>query len=91
LDNKSTDKEIAEEVKAQFGTNKGTEGLIIKDINDHATKFATKLIAFKLLRKCIKEEVPTRVIAIGAQCAKGVVFSWAPYLLNQFLIDCRDA
>jgi hypothetical protein len=26
-----------------------------------------------------------------AQCTKGVMFSWAPYLLNQFLIDCRDA
>jgi hypothetical protein len=26
-----------------------------------------------------------------AQCAKGVNFSWVPYLLNQFFIDCRDA
>jgi hypothetical protein len=61
LDNKSRDKEIAEEVKAQFGTNRGTRGLIIKDINDHATKFSTKLMACKLLRKCRKEESPTEL------------------------------
>jgi hypothetical protein len=48
-------------------------------------------MACKLLRKCRKEEAPTGVITIVAQCAKGVVFSWAPYLLNQFLIDYRDA
>jgi hypothetical protein len=44
----------------------------------------------KLLRKCRKEEAPSGVIAIAAQCTKVVVFNWAPYLLNQFLIDCRD-
>jgi hypothetical protein len=48
-------------------------------------------MACKLLRKCRKEEAPTGVIAVVVQCAKGVVLSWAPYLLNQFLIDCRDA
>jgi hypothetical protein len=66
LDNKSRDKEIAEEVKAQFRTNRGTQGLIIKDINDHVTKFSTKSMACKLMRKCRKEEAPTRVIAIAA-------------------------
>jgi hypothetical protein len=48
-------------------------------------------MACKLLRKCRKEEAPTGVIEIVVQCTKGVVFSWAPYLLNQFLVDCRDA
>jgi hypothetical protein len=91
LDNKARDKEIAEEVKAQFRTNRGTRGIIIKDINDPATKFSTNLMACKLLRKCRKEEAPTGVIEVVVQCAKGVVLSWAPYLLNQFLIDCRDA
>jgi hypothetical protein len=39
LENKERDKEIAEEVKAQFGTNRGTRGIIIKDINDPVTSF----------------------------------------------------
>jgi hypothetical protein len=34
LDNKARDKEIAEEVKAQFEINRGTKGIIIKDINE---------------------------------------------------------
>jgi hypothetical protein len=51
LDNKNIDKEILEDVKAQFRTNKGTRGLIIKDINDQGTIFSTKLMAFKLLIK----------------------------------------
>jgi hypothetical protein len=55
------------------------------------TRFTSKLMACKLLRKCRREEVPTGIIAVVAQCTKGVMFSWAPYLLNQFLIDCRDA
>jgi hypothetical protein len=78
-------------VKAQFRTNRGTRGIIIKDINDHAIKFSTKSMACKILRKCINEESPSGVITIISQCTKGVVFSWAPYLLNHFLIDCRDA
>jgi hypothetical protein len=91
LENKARDKEIAEEVKAQFGTNRGNRGIVIKDINDPAMRFSMKLMACKLLRKCRKEEAPTGVIAAVVQCTKGIVFSWAPYLLNQFLIDCRDA
>jgi hypothetical protein len=91
LDNKAREKEIVELVKAQFGTSRGNRGIVLKDINDNATRFTNKLMACKLLRKCRKEEAPTGVIAVVAQCTKGVMFSWAPYLLNQFLVDCRDA
>jgi hypothetical protein len=31
------------------------------------------------------------VVAAVAQCEKGIVLSWAPYFLNIFLEDCRDA
>jgi hypothetical protein len=47
-------------------------------------------MACKLLRKCRKEEALAGVIAVAVQCTKGVMFSWAPYLLN-FLIDYMDA
>jgi len=51
LDNKARDKEIVEEVKTKFRINRGTQGIIIKDINDHTTKFSIKLMACELLRK----------------------------------------
>jgi len=45
LENKERDKEIAEEVKAQFGINRGTTGIIIKDINDPMMNFSTNPMA----------------------------------------------
>jgi hypothetical protein len=75
LENKSREKEIAEIMKVQFRTNIGVWGIVIKDINDVATRFASKPMASKLLRKCREEEAPTRVIAVVAQCIKGVMFS----------------
>jgi hypothetical protein len=75
LENKTRDKEIAEEVKAQFGTDRGKRGIVIKDINNPVTRFSTNFMACKLLRKCRKQEAPTRVIAAAVQCIKGIVFS----------------
>jgi hypothetical protein len=52
LENKAREKELAEQVKAQFDTTRGTRGLIIKEINDDMMRFTNKLIVCKLLRKC---------------------------------------
>jgi hypothetical protein len=57
-------------------------GIVIKDINDPATRFSTNLMACKILRKCIKEEAMAGVTAAVAQCVKGIVLSWVPCLLN---------
>jgi hypothetical protein len=75
LDNKACEKEIAELVKAQLGTSQGNKGIMLKDINENATSFTSKLIACKLLRKCRKEEALARVIVVVAQCTKGVMFN----------------
>jgi hypothetical protein len=48
------------------------------------------ILSRKLLRKCHKDEVPTGVIAVAAQCAEGTFMSWVPYLSNLFQIDCKD-
>jgi hypothetical protein len=64
LENKARKKELAEPVKAQFDTTWGNIGIVIKDINDNVTRFASKLMACKLLRKCHREEAPTGVIAV---------------------------
>jgi hypothetical protein len=74
LENKAHEKEIIELVKEQFGTNRGNRGIVLRDINDNVTRFSNNIMACKLLRKCRKEESPTRVITIAAQCAKGVMF-----------------
>jgi hypothetical protein len=91
LDNKAREKENVELVKAQFGTSRGNRGIVLKDIRDNVTRFTNNIMAFKILRKCRKEEVSVGVIAVAAQCAKGVMFGSTPYMLNQFLVDCRDA
>jgi hypothetical protein len=48
-------------------------------------------MACKLLHKCRKEEVPTGVVTTTTQCTNDTMLSWAPYLLNLFLDDCKDA
>jgi hypothetical protein len=91
LDDKTKEKALAEEMKKKYGTNRGTRGIIIKRINDAATQLGAKILACKLLRKCRREEVPAGVVAVAAQCAEGTSMSWALYLLNLFLDDCKDA
>jgi hypothetical protein len=90
LDDKTKEKALAEEMKKKYGTDRGTQGIIIKRINDVATQMATKILACKLLRKCRREEVLAWVVIVAAQCAEGTTVSWALYLLNLFLDDCKD-
>ena len=79
-----------EEMKKTYATERGSHRIIIKHINDATTRLATKLMACKLLKKCHKEEVPIGVITTASQCTEGTMLSWAMYLLNLFLEDCRD-
>jgi hypothetical protein len=90
LDDKAMEKALAEEMKKKYGTNRGTRGIIIKRINDVATQMGTKILTCKLLRKCRREEVLVGVVIVASQCAEGTIVSWAPYLLNLFLDDCKD-
>ena len=82
---------MAKEMNKKYGIKRGSRGIIIKSISDVATRMATKIMTRKLIRKCCKEEVSVRVVAAIAQCAKGTTLNWAPYLLNLFLYDCKDA
>jgi hypothetical protein len=91
LYDKKKQKAIAEEVKDQFGTDKGSRGMIIKSINDPSKIFMTNMISCKLLRKFCMEKAPARMVAIVTQCAMGAILSWAPYFLNLFLEDFIDA
>jgi hypothetical protein len=91
LDDKTKEKSLTEEMKKKYDTERGSCGIIIKIISDTTKKMATQIMACKLLRKCHKEEVPVGVVAAATQCAHGTILSWAPYLLNIFLEDCKDA
>lgn len=91
LDDKTKEKALTEEMKKTYGTERSSRGIIIKRIGDTVTRMATKLMACKMLRKCCKEEVHDGVVAVAAQCASGTLLSWAPYLLNLFLDDYKDA
>jgi glutamate synthase domain-containing protein 2 len=50
-----------------------------------------QVLACKLLRKCHKDQVPTGVIETTEKCVTGVQMNWATFLVNQFLMDCREA
>jgi len=78
-------------MKKTYGTERGSCVIIIKSISEATKRLATKIMACKLLIKCHKEEVPVRVIMAATQCTDGTMLSLAPYLLNMFLDDCRDA
>jgi hypothetical protein len=77
-------------MKKKYGTERGLHGIIIKHISDTATRMATKIMACKLLRKCCKEELLTEFFIATIDSVEGTTLSWAPYLLNLFLDDCKD-
>jgi hypothetical protein len=90
MEDKTNEEAISNEIKAKYGTGRGSRRIRINDINDHVTRFATRLLGCNLMCKCMKEEVLARVVAATTQCIKGSSMSWAPYLLNSFLEDCKD-
>jgi hypothetical protein len=63
LEDKTKAKSISNEIKAKYGTERGNKGIRISDINDLATRFATRLLGFKIMCKFIKEEVPVGIVA----------------------------
>jgi hypothetical protein len=75
LENKTKEKVLSEVMKKIYGTERGLCGIIIKSISDMTTRMATKLIACKFLRKCLKEEVPAWVVATTSQCANDTMLS----------------
>jgi hypothetical protein len=67
LNDKTKEKVLVEEMKKTYGTERGSCRIIIKCISDVATRLATKLMACKFLRNCLKEEDPVGVIAAAAR------------------------
>jgi hypothetical protein len=62
-----------EEVYSKYDTQRGKHGdILIPAINDSMVRFATQLLACKLIRKCRKEECPIRVILMAEHLLRGI-------------------
>jgi hypothetical protein len=85
LDDKIKEKTLSEEMKENYGTMRGSRGIIINRISDLVTRLETNFMTCKLISKCCKEEEPTGVIVVVAQCMKGTILSWSQFFLNLFL------
>jgi hypothetical protein len=79
-----------EEVYSRFGTHRGKQGVVIPEINNPSIWFATLLFYCKIICKCHKEECIIRVVLIMARCVQGLQMAWAPYFLNEFIINFFD-
>jgi hypothetical protein len=64
LHDKTKEKALAEEMKNTYGTERGSQGIIINKISEPTTILETKFMACKLLRKFCKEEEPIGVIVV---------------------------
>jgi len=51
LEEKTKAKQISDEIKVKYGVERGNRGIRINDINDPATRFATRLLGCKLMCK----------------------------------------
>jgi len=60
---KLNEKELAERMKDKYDTFIGVYGLDITSINDDTVRFTMKVLAYNLLRKYHKDQVPIGVIA----------------------------
>jgi len=90
LDEKTKENYLVEEMKKTYMMERGSHRIIIKRINDKATRIATKLMLCKFLHKFCKEEVPVGVVIVIDQCENDTMLGWAPYLLNLFIDECKD-
>jgi hypothetical protein len=88
---KANEKELSERIKEKYGTYRGACGIDVASITDDTIRFATQVLACKLLRKCHKDQVPMGAIVATEKCVAGVMMNWSTFLVNQFLMDYREA
>ena len=69
----------------------GIRGILINQINDNIVKLVAQLMVCKLSRKCRKYQCSRTTLKATEMCVMGVQMSWAPFLLNQFILGCREA
>jgi hypothetical protein len=88
---KSKEKFVEEKFKDKYDTNRGEHNLDVEIINDDIFRFSMQVLAYKLLRKFHKDQVPIGVIATVVKCVAGVQMNWVKFLVNQLLMDSKEA
>jgi hypothetical protein len=63
----------------------------VASISDDVVGFVTRVLAYKLLRKCWKDEVLAAVITTVEKSVEGVQMNWDMFLVNKFLTDFTEA
>lgn len=83
--------DTAEYVRKTYHVERNTQGFVIKSITDPATQMGTILLDCKLMRRCQVATVPTYVIRLANQCAKGVCLTLSQYLSDEFLANVHES
>lgn len=91
LGRKTGKRDLAERMTDKFKLVKKLHGYSISSINSPVVKVDAQILVGKIMRKCHVDEVPTLVVSLVVQCAKGVQFNWVHYLCSDFLVNCREA
>jgi hypothetical protein len=79
---KKNEKTLSKSMREMFHTHREQRGLDVTGICDLKIRFVTQVLACKLLRKCIKYQVPTTVIVVTEKCVEGVQMNWVMFLVN---------
>ena len=69
---KERDRELAIHMKNNYNLSKNCRGYDVASIKDEVVCFVEKELAIKVLQKCHSNQVPTSIIFVVEQCAKGV-------------------
>ena len=83
--------EITTKVWQAYHVKKNKRGFIIDSISDLATRMGTWILACKLMRKFQVATVPSYVIRVAGQCAKGGCFNWAQHLRDKFMSNVCES
>jgi hypothetical protein len=71
LFNKVGEKAQSESMRDKFHNFRGKRGLDVVNIDDDGVRFAMQVLAWKLLRKCCKDEVFAAVISVVKNVRRG--------------------
>jgi hypothetical protein len=77
-------------MEENFHTFHGQRDLYIESISESTVRFSMKSLAYKLLRKCQKDQVPAVVIKTVERCIEGIQMNEVTFLLNRILIDFEE-
>ena len=87
---KESEKSLAQDMYEKYGTTRGKRGILISMINNGVVKIVSQLMACNLLRKCKKDQCFVAAVIAAKMCVAGVQMRWAPFLLNQLILDWRE-